>query len=114
MSVEYNRMPTYTEPFAAKNGQNSRGWYGFLQAVWKGQPSGPVTVASPTSSPYTYTAPFGGTVVVQGGTVSMITMTRDGLTFYNTGQTQGTIPLSQGDQIVVTYSSVPNITFLPR
>jgi len=113
MSVEYNRMPTYTEPLLAK-GNTSRGWYGYFQALWKGQPSGPVTVATLTASPYTYSAPTGGVVIIQGGTVTSVSFSRDGVTNYATGQTQGMFPVSQGDSLIIAYSSAPNITFAPR
>ena len=67
------------------------------------------------SSPFTYVAPVGGTVIVNGGSTTQIQFSRDGANFYITGQTAGMFPLSQGDQLIVTYPvAPPTMTFIPR
>jgi hypothetical protein len=73
----------------------------------------PAKSITPGASPYVYTAAFDGTVAVTGGTVSAITITRQG-TSVATGITTGLIPLSRLDQLQVTYSVAPTMTFLPR
>jgi len=73
------------------------------------QPSQAITVGA---SVYTYTAPFNGTVVVTGGTVSDIAITRQG-TSIDTFLNSGVFPVSRGDGVVVTYSGKPTMTFLP-
>jgi hypothetical protein len=74
----------------------------------------PVTVLTPGASPWTYTAPFDGSVVIAGGTVSAIALSRDGTTFY-TLPTAGITPVSRLDQIKVTYTVVPTTAvFFPR
>lgn len=72
----------------------------------------PVTVIAVGGSPFTYTAPFDGTVIVNGGTVSAVQVSRDGTNFFTTSV--GSIPLSQGDMLKTTYSGTPNMTFFPR
>lgn len=72
----------------------------------------PVAGISPTGSPFTYTAPFAGTVVVTGGSVSGISVVRQG-TPVATGITAGLIPVSRYDQVQVTYGSAPTMTFIP-
>ena len=113
MPVQFNRMPTYTDPLLQK-GQTSRGWYNYWQALWSGSPGGAVAAVTPTPSPFTYTAPSGGVVIIQGGSVTSVSFSRDGVTNYSTGQTQGMFPVSQGDSLIIAYSSAPNITFAPR
>lgn len=65
------------------------------------------------ASPYAYTAPAIGDVVVQGGTVSAITRTRPGQSAVNIGVTAGIIPVQAGDVVTTTYSVAPTITFIP-
>jgi hypothetical protein len=73
------------------------------------QPSATITVGG---SPYSYTAPFNGCVVVTGGTVSAIAYVRQG-TSIATGLTAGVFPVSRLDKVTVTYTGVPTMTFLP-
>lgn len=76
----------------------------------RAQPAQSVAVGA---SPFTYTAAFDGTIVVTGGTVSAISLIRQG-TSVATGITTGLIPLSRTDQVQITYSATPMVTFLPR
>lgn len=76
----------------------------------RAQPAQSVAVGA---SPFTYTAAFDGTIVVTGGTVSAIALIRQG-TSIATGIITGLIPLSRTDQVQVTYSATPTVTFLPR
>lgn len=113
MAQQFNRLPEYNEALVTK-GNTTRGWYSFFAGLMTGQATGlPATVA-PSVSPYSYKAAQGGTLIVQGGAVSMVSFNRDGVTNFNTGQTQGMFPLSQGDTLIITYSAAPNLTFVPR
>jgi hypothetical protein len=108
-----NRMPSYTE--ALETGSvTTRGWYTFWLGLLQGQPVGAPSAIVPGVSPFSYVAPLGGSVILSGGTVSKVEVSRDGMTFYVTGQTSGMFPVSQGDTLRVTYSGVPTITFIPR
>jgi hypothetical protein len=112
--VTFNRLPTYQEPVVTKN-VTTRGWYSFWAALFTGTPTGPVAPIKVGSSPFTYTAPVGGAVIVQGGTTTQIQYSRDGNNFFVTGVTAGMLPVSQGDQLVVTYSvGPPTMVFMPR
>jgi hypothetical protein len=73
------------------------------------QPIASVTVGA---SPFAYTASFAGNVAVTGGTVSAITIKRQGTTVA-TGLTVGLIPACRGDIVTVTYSAAPTMTFIP-
>ncbi len=66
------------------------------------------------ASPLVYTAAARGQAIVSGGTVSAIELSRDGTTFYTTGQTAGVFQLSAQDMLRVTYSVVPTtLVFVP-
>ena len=72
---------------------------------------------TPGASPYTYSnnvSCFTEDIVVAGGTVSAIEITRDGTTFYNVGSTAGMFTLNQGDKLKVTYSAAPTMTKITR
>jgi len=111
--MQLNRMPTYTEPLET-NEVTTRGWFSFWAGLFSGQPAGLVSSIAVSASPFNYVAPVGGTVIVNGGTVSLIKLSRDGTTFFTTGVTAGVFPVSQGDTLQVTYLAAPTITFLPR
>ena len=68
---------------------------------------------TPSGSPYTATASSSGIYLVSGGTVSAITISRDGTTFLATGVTSGIIPARKFDQVRVAYTAAPTMNFLP-
>jgi hypothetical protein len=113
MAQQFNRAPTYNEPLSTK-GNTTRDWYSFWVGLLSGQPTGLPSPVTAGQSPYTYKATQGGTLIIQGGAVSMVSFSRDGVTNFNAGQTQGLFPLSQGDLLIITYSGAPNLTFVPR
>ena len=77
--------------------------------VPQAQPAAPVTVGA---SPYTWSAPFTGCLSITGGTVSAISIIRQGTTVA-TGITAGLVPVSKLDQVKITYSVLPTVVFLP-
>lgn len=112
--IAFNRFPTYQEPVVTK-GVTTRGWFSFWSGLFAGQPTGPTAQITVGSSPFTYVAPVAGSVIVQGGTTTQIKFSRDGNNFFVTGVTAGMLPVSQGDQLVVTYSvGPPTMTFIPK
>lgn len=114
MSNAFNRIPTYTEALVTK-GAITRGWYSFFLGLLKGQPTGPAAPVAVTSSPFTYLAAQGGSLIVSGGTTTQIQFTRGDGNFYVVGTTGGMFALSQGDSLVVTYSvGPPTVTWVPR
>lgn len=113
MAQQFNQCPTYEQPLTLK-GNTTRGWYTCWAGVLTGQATGPIAPVELGGSPFSYKALQGGTLIIQGGTVSLVSITRDGLTNFNTGQTQGMFPLSQGDTLIINYSAPPNLTFVPR
>lgn len=63
-------------------------------------------------SPYTYTAPSNGMLVIAGGTVSLVQYGRAG-TLTTLGLVSGLIPMRVGDTVKTTYAVAPTMTFLP-
>ena len=84
--------------------------------IFQWQPTGHLSPSaassiSPGASPFAYTNNDGiaEEVVVTGGTVSSITLTRGGTTTASLG-TSGIFTLAPGDVLTVTYSVVPTMT----
>lgn len=68
---------------------------------------------TPTGSPFVYTAPGEGVVAISGGTVSAASLVRLGVSVA-LRSTATAVPVSSGDQVSITYSSAPVVTFIPR
>ena len=73
------------------------------------------TTVSPGSSPWTYqnTAGGGVSVVVTGGTVSQIGVSRDNSTYDSWAPTAGQFYLAPGDYLQITYSVAPTVAIYP-
>lgn len=113
MTQQFNVPPTYDQPLITK-GQISTGWFRFWSGLGRGQPSGPVAGIVVGSSPYRYVATQGGSVIVNGGSTTQISFSRDGANFFITGQTAGMFKLAQGDTLQVTYPvAPPTMSFVP-
>ena len=66
-----------------------------------------VVAVTPGASPYIYTnsSQFVQQVTISGGTISIISLSRGGVT----GENTGTYLLCPGDSVTVTYSVVPTV-----
>lgn len=87
--------------------------WSLLNAVRLPAPSA-VTVGG---SPSTYQFNNGGTasILINGGTVSLIEWSRDGTTFYKVGTaTDSMYTVSSGDYIRVTYTVIPTVKVVLR
>ena len=88
-------------------------------AVQPPAPSGagvvPTTV-TPGASPYSYinTSSYAASLIVQGGTVTLIEFSRNGTTFFDTGVLAGMFALSPYDRLRITYAIAPTVTLVPR
>lgn len=112
MDQQLNTLPNFNVPLSIK-GITSKDWFFFWSGLFRGlAPAAevPVTVGA---SPFSYSAPVKGSVIVNGGTVSAIAFSRDGTTFYTTGQTAGMFTLNAQDRLRVTYTVLPTMTFVP-
>lgn len=112
MAQQLNSLPNYPVSLQDR-GITSKDWYFFWAGLFKGLAPGAETPIVVGASPYSYSAPVKGTVIVSGGTVSAIAFSRDGMTFYATGQTTGMFTLNAQDRLRVTYTVLPTMTFVP-
>ena len=74
---------------------------------------GAPTVPTVGASPYTYTATAVGTLVIEAGTVTGLTLTRGTATVTLSASTP-LVPLDNADEVAITYSAAPTVTFIPR
>ena len=63
-------------------------------------------------SPFIHNSYMNGHMAVTGGTVTSITITRQGTTI-STGLTTNVVPVSRGDIITVSFTAPPAVTFIP-
>lgn len=103
------QLPNARNPLSRPDGTTQDYWYRFFSSIYA-KPS-PEVLNTVTASPYAFTAPFNSHILIVGGTVQQIQLTR--VTTTNTGLTAGLIYLGRGDQIVITYTAVPTVTFYP-
>lgn len=76
------------------------------------QAAQPIQTITVGASPFTYTAPFNGSVLVKGGTVSIVSLIRQGASTV-TGLVTGFIPVSRSDQVQITYTAAPTAVYFP-
>lgn len=109
----FSAIPTFDQTLTQK-GVTSQVWYFFWQSLYKGNPPGAESTLTASPSPYTFVASQRGFVMLNGGIVSLVQFSRGGVQNYTTGATSGVFPLSAGDSLIVTYSGLPSMTFVPQ
>lgn len=82
-------------------------WNSYFQQFGQVAPA-PVVISGP--SPFIYTANTKGNILITGGTVTNVYLTRGTDVFDLTGEK--IIPISIGDTITVLYAVAPNMSFL--
>jgi hypothetical protein len=103
-------VPSRSEKVADDSGMLSLSWWQFFNLLAPLTPVKESSVAV-TASPFSYTSQANGHVLVTGGTVSSITLTR--VSAHPTGLTTGLIPVGNKDVVTVTYTGLPTMTFIP-
>jgi hypothetical protein len=102
-------VPNSNQPIADAKGFVTQVWQRFFGALV--DPPAAVSAVAVSASPTSFTASERGSVVISGGTISAVSLTRAG-TVVNFGTTRS-IPVANGDVVIVTYSVAPTISFLP-
>lgn len=92
-------------------GRLNPAWFGFFSDLTA--PATPIEVVTVGASPFTYTAVHAGSLLIKGGTVNQISLIRARVTVI-TGLTTGFIPMSQNDQVEVTYAVIPDAWYVPN
>lgn len=77
-----------------------------------GSPSSPILTLSLGASPATYTAVAPGDLMISGGTVTGVTLTR-GATSATLSASVATVPMAIGDSVTITASTMPTVYFVP-
>ena len=112
MANQFNTLPTYAVPLAV-GGNTTRDWYFFWSGLFRGLAPGNVEPDTTGTSPYEYSAVKRGSMIVAGGTVSLIEFSRDGTNYFDVGVTAGMFSLNASDRLRVTYAVAPDMTFVP-
>jgi hypothetical protein len=97
-------------PIANAAGQILAPWIQFF-GTFISQPGAfqPLTL---TSSPFSFMASENGSILIKGGTVSNVALTR-GTATLNMAQSAVPVVMGLGDTITITYTVAPTITFIP-
>lgn len=75
----------------------------------------PVAITPPASTvAYQNTTAYPMQILVQGGTVTLISISRDNTTYYDIGVIAGAVMLAPNDYIKLTYSVAPTMTGFPQ
>jgi len=102
-------FPSLMSPLVGPLGQIIPPWNNYFQQF--SLPPAKIQNIALGASPYSYTASSDGNLVISGGTVSNVNLTRGGLTINL--PTSGIMPMTQGDVIQITYSVLPTVNFIP-
>jgi hypothetical protein len=112
MASQFNTIPNYPVELA-RGRSTTKDWYFFWSGLFRGLAPGNVEEVTVGASPYVYSAIRRGSMIVAGGTVSLIEFSRDGTIFYDVGTIAGMFTLNASDQLRVTHAGVPDMTFVP-
>lgn len=85
-------------------------WNNYLQQFAQNAPA--VMGIELTGSPFSITPNALGTLIITGGTISNITLTRGNVYINLTGEK--IIPIRLTDTVTITYSVLPTVQFLPN
>lgn len=101
--------------FTGRSNVASPGIPGLVDDRIKRTRRGSITQPTFRQSPYVYqnTSEANESLIVAGGTVTKIEVSRDGVTWYTVGLLAGQFLLPPGDRLRVTYTLAPTITVLP-
>lgn len=109
-------MPQPQTPLIIAGNIPQKDWFlafsNFYLAAVEGLPQTEVSIAA-GASPFTYESVIRGQLLISGGTVTAIEFSRNGTTFYTTGQTSGFVQMDNGDFVRVTYAVAPTLTYFP-
>ncbi len=103
-------LPNLLAPIANKLGKILAPWNSYLQQFTQAPPNFMLQTLS--GSPFVYTAHEPGTVAIEGGTITGVTLTR-GIVDIVLGTTPKLVPVAINDVVTITYSVLPTVSFIP-
>lgn len=105
-------LPSLAAPYVDENGVPTPTLWKFLSAL-VADPSPIIDVVAGVS-PFVFTASIAGHVLMTGGTVSAVTLTRARIGPIALPATSGFFPMSKKDILTITYSVAPTmLKFIP-
>lgn len=104
-------FPSVLTPIVDKDGRVTPSWQSFFASLVS-VPSAIEAIAV-GASPFDYAASFPGTVLIVGGTVSAVALTRGRVSINPTGLIAGFFPVGLQDVLTVTWSGLPAMYFIP-
>lgn len=129
-TTSVSNVPIQTQPID-RAGYFSTPWIHFFQFLYSriggstapsntaladaitGGNAGPIVPITVSASPFVYTAPSAGSVVISGGGIENVEFDRAPAGFITVGAFRGSFPVAQNDQLRVTYTTAPTMTFIP-
>lgn len=106
-----NLRPPFTSAITKENGQLTDDWWKYFDKLSRPNGKTPTTPSVP-ASPAIFSADDNGMYIVRGGTVSAIEIQRNGAAYVNFGVVAGPFPVQQSDNLRITYTVAPTVTFL--
>lgn len=120
--VQYNQqgMPQGASPFVdLSTGNIKQAWLQLLINLWNrtgaggGSQPAPYTPITIAGSPFSYEAQIAGNIFISPGTYADVTIIRSGVSLDYGQVTRGIFPLSPGDTITITYTTLtPTVYFI--
>jgi hypothetical protein len=107
-------LPTNDLPMVNEGGLITEGWWGFFSNLTSAA-TPIVAITAPATMPvggFKYTAIHAGFLLIRGGTVSSVGLVRRRVSISPVGPVAGFFPMSQNDQLVITYSVAPALWFV--
>ena len=102
-------LPNQVSAFVDKAGRIITPWVQYLQQFTQAPPN--VMAVTVTASPFSYIAKEPGYVHIDGGVVSAIALVRGAISLNYTGMKS--VPVAIKDTVVVIYTGLPTIKFIP-
>lgn len=103
-------VPSSQQPIAdPSTGMVTTFWQRFFNALVSAP--GPIVSVTVDPSPFMYTAGAPGTLVISGGTISAVDLSRN--TASISLGTSRSISMANGDGVTITYSVMPTVSFIP-
>lgn len=103
-------FPNIVQAFVNRAGIILQPWMGYLQQFTTAPPA--FNTIDVGVSPFEYEAREPGNIIITGGTVTDVLLTR-GQETLDLGAFVTIIPVAINDIITITYSVLPTITFIP-
>jgi len=113
-------LPAPSVPFVdPASGMVSRAWWYWFQRIMtrtggqSGSNYGPPARVPVTGSPFVYSPPSNGMLLLTGGGVSRLRYSQDGSGWFDAGNFYAPLPITVGGSAEVTYVRAPVVTFIP-